>query len=77
MEQTPSAAQVGTVVTLKELSNEKFVIGKILRGGMGEVYQPIPVAPTGSVLALKTYQQTAPRAGGQEVSSATPQRRDL
>jgi len=35
MGQTPSAAQVGTVVTLKELSNEKFVIGKILRGGMG------------------------------------------
>lgn len=61
MGQTPSAAQVGTVVTVKELSNEKFVVGKILCGGMGEVYQLIPVAPTGPVLALKTYQQTATR----------------
>lgn len=53
--------QIGSVVTLKELSNEKFVIGKILRGGMGEVYQLISVRPTGAVLALKTYQPTATR----------------
>ncbi len=53
--------QLGSVVTIAELSNEKFVIGKILRGGMGEVYQLLPVAPLGPILALKTYQQTATR----------------
>ena len=53
--------QLGSVVTIAELSNEKFVIGKILHGGMGEVYQLLPVAPVGPVLALKTYQQTATR----------------
>lgn len=53
--------QLGSVVTIAELSNEKFVIGKILRGGMGEVYQLLPVAPVGPVLALKTYQQTVTR----------------
>ena len=61
MKPTPDAPQVGSVVTIAELSNEKFVIGKILRGGMGEVYQLLPVAPVGPVLALKTYQQTATR----------------
>ncbi|HUZ94407.1 MAG TPA: protein kinase [Edaphobacter sp.] len=55
------APQLGSVVTIAELSNEKFVIGKVLRGGMGEVYQLLPVAPVGPVLALKTYQQTATR----------------
>jgi len=55
------APQIGSIVTVKELSNEKFVIGKILRGGMGEVYQLIPVRPIGPVLALKTYQPTATR----------------
>jgi hypothetical protein len=31
--------KLGSVVPIAELSNEKFVIGKILRGGMGKVYQ--------------------------------------
>jgi serine/threonine protein kinase len=61
MGQTQDPPQVGSVVTFKELSNEKYVIGKILCGGMGEVYQLIPVAVVGRVLALKTYQQTSTR----------------
>lgn len=58
---SPDAAQVGSVVTITALSNEKYVIGKILRGGMGEVYQLVPVAPIGLALALKTYQSSASR----------------
>lgn len=61
MEQTPSRFKTGSVVTVKELSNEKFVIGGILCGGMGEVYQLVSVRPAGPVLALKTYQATATR----------------
>ena len=61
MEQAPNTPQIGSVVTITELTNEKFVIGKILRGGMGSVYQLIPVAPLGTALALKTYQQSASR----------------
>jgi len=61
VEQMPENRVVGSVVTVKELSNEKYVIGKILRGGMGEVYQLIPVMPFGPTFALKTYQQTATR----------------
>lgn len=53
--------QVGSVVTFKELSNEKFIIGQVLRGGMGEVYQLLPVAPYAHALALKTYQKDASR----------------
>lgn len=53
--------QVGSVVTVKELSNEKFVIGQVLRGGMGEVYQLVPVAFYAPALALKTYQNDASR----------------
>jgi serine/threonine protein kinase len=53
--------QVGSLVTFKELSNEKFVVGQVLRGGMGEVYQLLPVAPYAHALALKTYQEDASR----------------
>jgi serine/threonine protein kinase len=56
-----SGPKVGSVVTIKALSGEKFVIGKILRGGMGEVYQLVPVRPIGPVLALKTYQLAVSR----------------
>jgi serine/threonine protein kinase len=53
--------EVGSVVTLKELSNEKFVISQVVRGGMGEVYQLVPVASYATALALKTYQKDASR----------------
>lgn len=52
---------IGTVVSLEPLSNEKFVVGKILKGGFGSVYQLVPVRPDGMTLALKTYQETANR----------------
>jgi serine/threonine protein kinase len=52
---------VGSVITLKEASNEKFVIGQVVRGGMGEVYQLVPVASYAPALALKTYQKDATR----------------
>ena len=61
MERVPITPKIGSVVSFKELSNEKYVVGRILRGGMGEVYQLIPVAPVGPMLALKTYQPTAKR----------------
>lgn len=61
MAEASGSSKAGSVVTIKELSNEKFVIGKILRGGMGEVYQLVSVRPAGPVLALKTYQPTATR----------------
>ena len=52
---------VGSVVTIGALENEKFVIGKVLLGGMGEVYQLIPIAMSRPALALKTYQPSANR----------------
>lgn len=54
---------VGSLLTLQALENEKFVVGKVLKGGMGVVYQLVPVRPVGiPPLALKTYQETADRA---------------
>jgi len=52
---------VGSVITLKEVSNEKFVVAQVVRGGMGEVYQLVPVASYAPALALKTYQKDATR----------------
>ena len=52
----------GSVISLPALENEKFVIGAVLKGGMGTVYQLVPVRPARSPLALKTYQETADRA---------------
>ncbi len=54
---------VGSIISLQALENEKFVIGKILKGGMGTVYQLIPVHPVWfPPLALKTYQELAERS---------------
>lgn len=62
MATSPVEPGVGSVVSLKALENEKFVIGKILKGGMGTVYQLIPVSLAGRPTALKTYQTTADRS---------------
>jgi len=49
-------------MSLQVLGNEKFVIGKILEGGMGTVYQLVPVRPVGvPPIALKTFQESADR----------------
>jgi serine/threonine protein kinase len=61
MKPSSNAPQVGSVVTIGALENEKFVIGKILLGGMGEVYQLIPIVMSRPALALKTYQPSADR----------------
>lgn len=57
-----SEPSIGSVVSLQGLENEKFVIGKILKGGMGAVYQLIPVNLAGRTVALKTYQASAVRS---------------
>lgn len=49
----------GTIVALSFFENEKFVVGTKRGGGMGNVYQLIPLAPGAEPLALKTYQGEA------------------
>lgn len=52
----------GSIVSLAALENEKFVVGKVLQGGMGTVYQLVPVRLARiPPLALKTYQGSADR----------------
>ncbi len=46
----------GAIVALPFFENEKFVIGSKRGGGMGNVYQLIPLLPSAPPLALKTYQ---------------------
>jgi len=58
---TPPLAAVGSIISLEVLSNEKFAIGKVLGGGMGTVYQLVPVKPGRLPLALKTFQQFVDR----------------
>lgn len=54
---------IGSIVSLQVLDNEKFVIGKILEGGMGTVYQLVPVRPVGvPPIALKTFQESADKS---------------
>ena len=55
MKPSSDVPQIGSVITIGSLSNEKFVVGKILKGGMGEVYQLVPVRFGSPPLALKTY----------------------
>jgi len=61
MKPSSDVPQIGSVITIGSLSNEKFVVGKILKGGMGEVYQLVPVRFASPPLALKTYQPSANR----------------
>ena len=46
----------GAIVALPFFENEKFVVGTKRGGGMGNVYQLIPLLPGAQPLALKTYQ---------------------
>ena len=55
----PEPLDVGSIVTVEAFSSEKFAVGKVSRGGMGIVYQLVPVRPTLGVMALKTYQNPA------------------
>lgn len=60
---TPSSEpEIGSVISLEILENEKFVVAKVLKGGMGTVYQLVPVRLGTNPAALKTYQPTADRA---------------
>lgn len=45
----------GEVVSLPFFENEKFVVGSKRLGGMGSVYQLIPLIPKPQIFALKTY----------------------
>lgn len=47
--------QVGTVVALEFFENQKFVINAILEGGMGSVFQLVPIRPA-QPCAMKTFQ---------------------
>lgn len=48
----------GAIVGLQFFENEKFVVGSKRAGGMGNVYQLVPLLPGAQPLALKTYQGT-------------------
>jgi serine/threonine protein kinase len=61
MEPLSKTPQVGSVITIKEFAGEKYVIGSFRSGGMGDVYQLIPVKIVGPALALKTYKPSADR----------------
>jgi serine/threonine protein kinase len=61
MEPLSKTPQVGSVITIKEFAGEKYVVGSFRSGGMGEVYQLIPVKIVGPALALKTYKPSADR----------------
>ena len=45
----------GAIVVLPFLENEKFVVGTKRGGGMGNVYQLMPLLPGSQPYALKTY----------------------
>jgi serine/threonine protein kinase len=45
----------GSIVALPFFENEKFVVGSKRGGGMGNVYQLLPLQPAALPLALKTY----------------------
>ena len=49
--------EVGRITHVDFFGNEKFVIGKIMKGGMGAVYQPIPIRTDAPPIALKTLQR--------------------
>ena len=57
MNQNTPSREIGTIITIDELDRQKFVIADIHKGGMGIVYQLIPVNPFNQVLALKSYLQ--------------------
>lgn len=46
--------KVGQITTVEFFGNEKFAIGKIIQGGMGIVYQLVPIRANSPPVALKT-----------------------
>jgi len=58
----PESTAVGSIISVGGFSNEKFAVGKISRGGMGIVYQLVPVRPISRAMALKTYIDAADTA---------------
>jgi hypothetical protein len=48
--------KVGQITNVNFFDNKKFVIGKIMNGGMGVVYQLVPIRTYLSPVALKTLQ---------------------
>lgn len=55
MAEFPKEIDVGSVITLAPLEGEKFVVGSIISGGMGTVYQLIPVGLNRQPIALKSF----------------------
>ncbi len=47
---------VGQVTVVEFFENEKFAVGKVIHGGMGTIYQLIPIRSGYQALALKTVQ---------------------
>ena len=60
-ESTPISSELrdrwpqGQVISIPFYENEKCVVGQMRSGGMGSVFQLIPLSPLKRVLALKTY----------------------
>ena len=56
MRQNQSEPGIGSVITIYDFERRKFVVTNIYKGGMGIVYQLLPVDPFETAVALKTYQ---------------------
>lgn len=54
-----SSPKIGEMVYVPWLDHGKYVIGKVMSGGMGSVYQLVPTKPVNPTLAAKTLQSTA------------------
>ena len=48
--------QPGEITSVGFYGNQKFAIGKVMQGGMGTVYQLVPIAGSAPPVALKTFQ---------------------
>lgn len=57
MNQYYQSREIGSIITIDEFDRRKFVISDIRKGGMGIVYQLLPVNPFIEALALKSYLQ--------------------
>lgn len=53
------AFRSGQIIAIPFSDNRKFVVGVIKSGGMGDVFQLLPLLPVEIPLALKTYQGSA------------------
>ena len=49
--------KIGSVIVLEEYGKRKYVVANKFGGGMGNVYQLIPLLPFSDAVALKTYQK--------------------